>query len=80
MIRYTRHAEEVMAERGISPNWVERTLASPLHDEPDPGDPALRRAFAAVPERDGRLLRVVYGIDPGGLRVITTFLDRGRGR
>ena len=80
VIRYTHHADEVMREREIPPEWVERTLIHPLADEPDPNDPHLRRAFAPVPERDGRLLRVVYGSDADGLRVITAFLDRGRGR
>lgn len=80
MIRYTRHAEEVMREREIEPAWVERTLADPETDEADPTDPVLRRAFAVVPERDGRVLRVVYAKDADGFRVITAFLDRGRRR
>lgn len=79
-LRFTRHAEEVMSEREIPASWVERTLAAPTSDGPDPNDPTLRRAFAPVPERDGRTLRVVYGRDRDGLRVITAFLDRGRSR
>lgn len=80
MIVYTRHAIEVMRERGIPAEWVERTLRSPSDDEIDPEDPALRRAFAPVPERDGRMLRVVYARTELGVRVVTTFLDRGRRR
>jgi hypothetical protein len=38
------------------------------------------RAFRTVPERDGRVLRVVYVSVPGGARVMTMFLDRGRRR
>ncbi|KAB7782081.1 hypothetical protein F8B43_4836 [Methylorubrum populi] len=38
------------------------------------------RAFRTVPERDGRVLRVVYVPIPGGARVVTMFLDRGRRR
>lgn len=78
MIVYTHHAAEVMAEREVSAEWVERTLAAPEADEPDPTDPTLRRAFLAIPERDGRVLRVVYSKDAEGFRVITAFFDRGR--
>lgn len=79
-IRFTRHAEEVMRERDISTAWIERALLSPTSDEEDLNDRNLRRAFAPVPERDGRMLRVVYAEDRDGLRVITAFLDRGRSR
>lgn len=80
IIRYTRHAAEVMREREIPASWIERTLASPVDDGSDPSDPNLRRAYAPIPERDGRMLRVVYAEDGDGLRVITAFLDRGRSR
>ncbi len=79
-IVYTRHALEVMREREIAAEWVDRTLRDPFADEADPSDPSLRRAWAAVPERDGRLLRVVYATDASGIRVIIAFLDRGRRR
>ena len=79
-IRYTLHAVFVMRQREIPADWVERALATPDADEVDPNDGGLRRAFASVPERDGRMLRVVYAEEPDGLRVITAFLDRGRSR
>jgi hypothetical protein len=79
-IVYTRHAEDVLRERELDPAWIERTLAAPDQDEPDPDDPTLRRAFKAIPERDGRVLRVVYGRTDDMLRVVTVFFDRGRRR
>ncbi|BBF92469.1 DUF4258 domain-containing protein [Blastochloris tepida] len=79
-IVYTRHAEDVMRERGLKFEWVKRTLASPDQDEPDPDEPTLRRAFKAIPERDGRVLRVVYGRTDDTLRVVTAFFDRDRRR
>ena len=79
-IRYTRHAEVAMREREIPADWVERALRAPQADEGDPNDTALRRAFLSIPERDGRMLRVVYAEEIDGLRVITVFLDRGRSR
>ncbi len=69
-----------MREREIATAWVESALNAPACDECDPNDPRLRRAFAPVPERDGRMLRVVYAEDRDGLRVITAFLDRGLSR
>lgn len=73
------HALDTLAERGIEA-WVERTLSSPESVEPDPVHPDRMRAFRALPERDGRVLRVVYVPIPGGARVVTMFLDRGSRR
>jgi hypothetical protein len=58
-IAYTKHALTMLAERGIERAWVERTILEPASIEPDPKPPAMR-AFRAVPERDSRVLRVVY--------------------
>lgn len=77
---YGTHALETLAERAIERAWVERTLLSPESVEPDPIHPDRMRAFRALPERDGRVLRVVYVRIPGGARVVTMFLDRGKRR
>ncbi len=68
----------MLAERGIDPAWVERTVAQPDAVEPDPHHPDRVRAFRVVPERDGRVLRVVYVREDAAVRIITAFLDRGR--
>ncbi|MCJ2133434.1 DUF4258 domain-containing protein [Methylobacterium sp. J-026] len=49
-----------MRLREIEPLWVERVLTDPERVEADPDHPGRHRAFARVPERDGRVLRVVY--------------------
>jgi hypothetical protein len=77
---YGTHALDTLAGRAIERAWVERTLLSPESIEPDPIHPDRMRAFRALPERDGRVLRVVYVPIPGGARVVTMFLDRGRRR
>ncbi|MCG5246641.1 DUF4258 domain-containing protein [Methylorubrum extorquens] len=77
---YGTHALDTLAERAIERAWVERTLLSPESIEPDPIHPDRMRAFRALPERDGRVLRVVYVPIPSGARVVTMFLDRGRRR
>lgn len=77
---YTNHAHDMLAEREIAPEWVERTVLEPETTEPDPKHPERVRAFRTVPERDGRVMRVVYVPDGDTYRVITLFLDRGRRR
>lgn len=79
-ITYGAHALDVMAERGIEREWVERTVHAPDSTEPDPQHPDRVRVYRAVPERDGRVLRVVYVPTSEGAHVVTTFLDRSRGR
>src|SRR3954467_3187042 len=73
---YIDHAREQMTRRTIDPAWVERTVLAPETTEPDPQHPDRVRAFRSVPERDGRVLRVVYVPEGDDYRVLTTFLDR----
>lgn len=75
---YTHHAEQMALERGLLREWIERTVLEPETVEPDPKHPERTRAFRSLPERDGRVLRVVYVGDGENFRVITLFLDRGR--
>ncbi|CAH1659413.1 conserved hypothetical protein [Hyphomicrobiales bacterium] len=77
---FTNHALAMMAERSIAREWVERTLLEPEHVEPDPRHAAVLRAFRPLPERDGRVLRVVYRHVDTHFHVITMFLDRGRSK
>lgn len=77
---YSAHAETMLAERAIEREWVERTVFDPDAREADPVYPDRERAFRALPERDGRVLRVVYVPGEDGFRIITMFLDRGRRR
>ncbi|AOO84195.1 hypothetical protein BHK69_05075 [Bosea vaviloviae] len=77
---YSEHAMTMLAEREIERVWVERTVLQPDATEPDPKHPDRQRAFRTVPERDGRVLRVVYVRSDTAYRVITPFLDRGRRR
>lgn len=79
-VTYSRHALEAMVERDLDPAWVARTIASPENLEPDPNHTERTRAFRVVPERDGRVLRVVYVRTGANDHVVTVFLDRGRKR
>ncbi|MFB0493355.1 hypothetical protein ABIE45_005941 [Methylobacterium sp. OAE515] len=81
-IRWSDHALGRMRLRAIEPLWVERVLACPELVEADPDHPGRFRAFARVPECDGRVLRVVYEPLQDGAEalVVTALLDRGRTR
>jgi hypothetical protein len=77
-VEFSDHALAMLTERSIEREWVERAVHAPDMTEPDPRHPERIRAFKALPERDGRVLRVVY-VDLGhSLRVVTLFLDRSR--
>ena len=80
LFTYSHHATDMLLERGIEREWVERTVAAPDMIERDPKHPDRTRAYRALPERDGRVLRVVYVRSDAAYRVITLFLDRGRRR
>ena len=77
---YSDHAKEMLVERGIESEWVERAVLSPDMVEGDPKHADRLRAYKALPERDGRVLRVVYVGSGEAYRVITLFLDRSRRR
>jgi len=70
-----KHAEVALAERRLDVAWVEAAAREPEWSEPDP-DPTLERRFRAVPERDGRILRVVCVENHDTIVVVTAFLDR----
>ena len=78
-ISFTRHAEEMLAERNIERAWVERTIRDP-EEVVDDERPGAVRAYRAIPERDGRVLRVVYSKSSDEIRVITAFFDRAKRR
>ncbi|MFC6024710.1 MULTISPECIES: DUF4258 domain-containing protein [Methylobacterium] len=80
-IRWSDHVLERMRMRNIEPAWVERTIRRPEVIEPDPARPGRVRVFAAVPERDARIMRVVYEpLEGDEIVVVTALLDRGRTR
>ncbi|MGE0502678.1 MAG: DUF4258 domain-containing protein [Rhizobiaceae bacterium] len=76
-IRYTRHAETVLEERKINRDWVETTLFTPDWDSIDPAAPEITRRYRPVPERDGRILRVVFVETPDEIRILSAYFDRG---
>ncbi|MBE9158181.1 DUF4258 domain-containing protein [Nodosilinea sp. LEGE 06152] len=77
----SRHAELRLAERKIEWAWVTLTLAEPALTEPHPGDPTCQCAYRAIPEADGRILKVVYNRATNPWHIVTIHFDRRiRGR
>lgn len=76
-LTFTRHAMNVLAERGIEADWVARSLREPERTGTDARDRTLKLALAKVPEFGNRWLRVVYLESADEIRIITAFFDRG---
>ena len=70
------HAANVMAERSINVEWLERVLSNPEKIEADGTDPNLQHALGRVAEYGNRVLRVVYNGSANPVRVVTVYFDR----
>jgi hypothetical protein len=74
VLHYTKHALDVLGERAIPKEWVERVIAGPaLVEHPEDGTV---HYIAPIAEHEDRLLRVVLGGEPEPNRVVTAFFDR----
>lgn len=72
----TRHAQDVLEEREIPVDWLERVLSAPQRIEPDPDDPALEHRLGRIAEHGNRVLRVVVNKTVRPARVVTLYFDR----
>ena len=72
----SQHARDVIAERQIEIEWIERVLDHPQRNEPDRFDPELRHHLGKIPEFEDRVLRVVFNPSAYPLRIITVYFDR----
>jgi uncharacterized DUF497 family protein len=77
MIRLTKHAAESIEKRGLTLEWIERTLAAPDFSRPDPRDRTLTRSFKAIAEAGSRILRVVHRAEGNDILIATVHFDRG---
>jgi hypothetical protein len=76
----TRHARDNIVRDAIDPAWIETTVRQPTALMVDPHDPTLSRAWRRIPERGGRVLRVVFRPAGADTVVVTVFFDRGARR
>jgi len=74
--RLTKHAETVLAERGIAREWLETVLARPQKIEPDEDNPELEHRLGRIAEHGNRVLRVVVDGNKSPVVVVTLFFDR----
>jgi uncharacterized DUF497 family protein len=72
----SQHARTVISERKIPLAWVERVIDDPQRVEPDLQDPELEHRLKAVPEYDGRVLRVIINTETTPVRIVSVYFDR----
>lgn len=72
----TRHAREVLLEREIRLEWMERVLNAADRVEPDLDDEELEHRLGRIQEYDNRVLRVIINRWADPVRVVTVYFDR----
>ena len=77
-VQWSRHAREMLKERGIQEDWVLETLQSPDRYEKGPGGQDYY--IKSIPEYGSRFLRVVVNRNVSPNRIVTVFFDRRLGR
>jgi hypothetical protein len=77
-LEYSRHARDMIAERGIAEEWIRRCPESP--DSVGTGADGNLHYLKAIEEHNGRFLRVVVNSNRQPNRVVTLFFDRRVGR
>jgi len=63
-------------EGKIAEEWVERVIAKPEVIQGDKRDVRVLHFLGKVPEREGRVLRVIYNWRANPNRVVTAYFDR----
>ena len=72
----TKHAVDVIEERRIPVEWVERVMYEPELRTPDPPVHEVERFYRTIPELGDRVLRVAMNTRSTDWRVISVFFDR----
>jgi hypothetical protein len=72
----SEHAATRMRERKIETAWPEEVITNPQRKEFDPDDPGMEHQWAAIAERDYRVLRVVCDLRQRPLKIVTVHFDR----
>jgi len=80
MKKLTAHARTRLRERDIDLRWVEETVLDPDWIEVEPRERVVERRFRAIPQFDGRVLRVVCVETDSSIRVISMMFDRNARR
>ena len=73
-LELTSHAKDMMKERGIPIEWIERAIQAP--DRENTGADGLAHYFKVISEHGERILHVVVNPHASPRKVITIFFDR----
>jgi sporulation-control protein spo0M len=73
-MEFTKHFNQMLEERTILMEWVQRTLQIPDHIENY--EDGTRHFIKQIPEHENRWLRVVMNVSGNPNRAITAFFDR----
>ena len=74
--KLTQHALDVLQERNILVEWVERVVSKPTTIKSDAEDDTLEHRLGEIVEYDNRILRVVVNARVEPIRIITAYFDR----
>ncbi|HOW50435.1 MAG TPA: DUF4258 domain-containing protein [bacterium] len=72
------HAKQMMVERCIEESWVSEVIGRPERTETFPDGTV--HFIGAIPEYEGRFLRIIVNPCKNPRKVITLFFDRRLGR
>ena len=72
----TQHARDVLQERKIPAEWMERVLTKPALVESSAQDTTVESRLAKIPEHGDRVLRVVVNKTVVPERVVSVYFDR----
>lgn len=72
----TRHARDVLEERNIPVEWMERVLTRPALVESSAIDTTVESRLAKISEHGDRVLRVVVNKAVVPERVVSVYFDR----
>ena len=71
---FSKHAKDMLNERGIPEEWVWRTIKS--YDSMEIGTDDNTHYAKAIEEKENRVLRVVINRNVEPNRIVTVFFDR----
>ena len=77
-MEFTKHFNQMIDERSIDKEWVEKALEDP--DRIENREDGTRHLIKQIPEYGNRWPRVVVNVETIPQRVVTAFFDRRLGR
>jgi len=73
--KLTVHAQKRCARRKIKSEWIEVALENFIKTQTDPEDSSLVHVFCPIPEKDFRVLRVIYNETISPVTIVTAYFE-----